>query len=143
MRSACFASVPPDSNRVLSDEGSQRIKATPDEPMSIACTLATGEFKARVAWVADLNRDALRSCRRDDLRLELMYKPMAASRVRALAHREQECCAFLRFEVHEDSEQVWLTIDAPECARDVADTLFEQFAAQPTVPKSEPASEKR
>jgi hypothetical protein len=103
------------------------MKTTLAESPPIACTLAAGHFKDRMAWIADLNRDALRSHRRDDLRLELSYALEAASRVRELAHREQECCAFLIFEVHEDAEKVRLTIDAPEDARDAADILFEQF----------------
>ena len=40
---------------------------------------------------------------------------------------EQTCCAFLNFAISETSEDVRLTITAPERTRDVAYALFEQF----------------
>jgi len=110
------------------------MKAPLPEAKPIVCTLGAASLKDRIAWIVDLNRDALRSHRRDDLRLELTYGLEAASRVRELIRREQECCAFLTFEMHEDVEGIRLTIDAPEDARDAVDTLFEQFqsASGPT-----------
>jgi hypothetical protein len=106
------------------------MKATLPEPPPIACTLAAGDFKTRIAWIADLNRDALRGQRRDDLRLELIYDRKAASRVREMVRREQTCCAFLKFQLHEDVESIRLMIDAPQEAREAADVLFEQFQAR-------------
>jgi 2-polyprenyl-6-methoxyphenol hydroxylase-like FAD-dependent oxidoreductase len=41
--------------------------------------------------------------------------------------KEQQCCAFLHFELSEIDEGVRLTITAPERAREVAAALFEQF----------------
>jgi hypothetical protein len=95
----------------------------------IVCTLGPGDYKERLAWIADLARDGLHSSRRDDLRLELTYAPNVADRVRELVGKEQVCCAFLDFELAEFDEGVRLTITAPERARDVADALFEQFVA--------------
>jgi len=48
---------------------------------SIACSLDIGGFKDRVAWIADLNRVALRSHQRDDLVLHLRYDAKSADRV--------------------------------------------------------------
>ena len=41
--------------------------------------------------------------------------------------QEQACCAFLTFEMHEETDAVTLTINAPEEARSMADALFEAF----------------
>jgi hypothetical protein len=93
----------------------------------IACTLQGGSYQERLAWIAELARDGLRGVSREDLRLELRYAPDVASRVREMLGKEQECCAFLNFELTETGEDVRLTITAPERAREVADALFEQF----------------
>ena len=93
----------------------------------IACTLAPGDYRERLASIAELARDGLLGIRRDDLRLELRYARNVADRVRELVAKEQACCAFLDFAVSEIDEGVRLTITAPERAKDVADALFEQF----------------
>ena len=82
-----------------------------------------------MAWIGELTRDALRSYERRDLMLDLRYAPEAADRVREMARKEQECCAFLIFAVHEDVDEIRVTITAPEEARKAADELFEQFVA--------------
>jgi hypothetical protein len=97
----------------------------------IACTLQAGDYKDRLAWIAELARDGLLGIRQKDLQLELRYASSVADRVREMVGKEQECCAFLKFELFETAEGVCLTITAPERARDVADALFEQFAPAP------------
>lgn len=99
----------------------------PVEQPPIACTLTSGDFKDRLAWVADLNSTALLSHQRHDLRLELVYAAGAAERVRELVRREQKCCAFLSFTIREGQDAVRLSVEAPERAREAADLLFEQF----------------
>jgi hypothetical protein len=103
----------------------------------IVCTLTAADFKSRLAWIADLNRDALLEKRRSDLRLEMTYAPRAAARLREMVRREQECCAFLAFDVREAPDAVHLTITAPAEAREAADLLFEQF--QSVAPADEPS----
>ena len=93
----------------------------------IACTLTPGDFRARLAWISELARDALRESRRDDLKLHLVYAPEAAARVREMVAKEQMCCAFLAFDLQEGADTVRLTITAPEEARVAAESLFEQF----------------
>jgi hypothetical protein len=93
----------------------------------IACTLQGGSYQSRLAWIAELARDGLRRVNREDLRLELTYAPDVADRVREMVDKEQKCCAFLDFKMSETSDDVCLTITAPEYARDVAGALFEQF----------------
>jgi hypothetical protein len=97
------------------------------EPAPIACTLGPGDFRQRHAWIADLNRDALRAQHRDGLRLELTYAPAALDRVREMVAREQDCCAFLTFDLQDEADTVRLVIEAPEDARDALDAVFEPF----------------
>ncbi len=93
----------------------------------IACTLNPGDYKSRLAWIADLSRDALRSQTRRDLQLQLIYSADAGQRVREMVRKEQDCCAFLTFHLDESPDEIRLTIEAPESARDAADMLFDQF----------------
>ena len=93
----------------------------------IACTLTPADYKTRLAWIADLTRDALRSEARRDLELELIYSDDAAERVREMVRKEQDCCAFLTFELDERPGEIRLTIKAPERTREAADMLFGQF----------------
>lgn len=97
------------------------------EPAPVACTLGAGDFKARLAWIADLNRRALRSQHRDDLRVELVYAAEARDEVLEMVRGEQECCAFLTFEVREEGGSVRVVIQAPEGAREAAETVFAPF----------------
>jgi hypothetical protein len=97
------------------------------ESAPIACTLTPGDYKTRLAWINELARDALRSHVRRDLELELVYATAAAERVREMVRKEQDCCAFLSFDLDERPGQVRLTITAPERAREAADMLLGQF----------------
>jgi hypothetical protein len=90
----------------------------------IACTLSPTEYVDRVAWIAELNRTALRAATRDGLTLVLTYATEATVRVRALAEQEARCCAFLSFHVNELPGAVQLTVLAPESAADALDALF-------------------
>jgi hypothetical protein len=105
--------------------------ATPDTP-PIACTLAPGDYPARLAWIAKLARDGLRSSERRDLVVELHYALEAADRVREMVRRERACCAFLTFDLQETSEEIQLIIRAPEEARGAVDMLFAVFASAAT-----------
>jgi hypothetical protein len=100
------------------------------EPTPIACTLAPGDFRQRLAWIAELNREALRAQHREGLRLELTYAPAALDRVREMVAREQDCCAFLSFDLQQEADKVLLIIEAPQDARDALDTVFEPFQAR-------------
>ena len=102
------------------------------ETVPVACTLGASDFKSRVAWIADLNRRALRSQRRDDLRLELTYASEARDAVLDMVRGEQECCAFLNFEVHDEPGAVRVVIQAPERAREAPKPL--SAPSQPSPP---------
>jgi hypothetical protein len=74
----------------------------PPSDFPIACTLDVGDFRARLAQIAALNRDAL--------------------------HEHRRCCAFLAFDLREESDELRLTITAPEEARGAAETLSPRTA---------------
>ncbi len=109
------------------------IDKTGDET-PISCSLDGGSFKDRTTWIAALNARALRSAGRDDLRLELEYALDAVADVRKMVAQEQECCAFLSFDLDERDTMVTLVITAPESARAAADAVFGPF--QETAPQS-------
>ena len=95
------------------------------EPAPIACTLNRAEFTARRTRIVALNRRALKRYRRDDLRLELLYAAEARPQVLAMVRGEQTCCSFLTFEIHEEPDALRVIVEAPERAREAADSLFE------------------
>ena len=99
----------------------------------IACTLTPGDLQERLALIRQLTAEALLGHDRYGLVLALRYAPQAVDRVRAMVASEEECCAFLKFEVREQPDAVLVTITAPENAGEAANELFEQFtAAHPT-----------
>jgi hypothetical protein len=95
----------------------------------IACTLTAADMSMRLAFVADLNRAALRATRQSRLTLELDYDPSAAERVRNLARLEESCCAFLRFEIEDRSDVVRLRVIAPPEAAGAAEAMFAQLSS--------------
>jgi hypothetical protein len=97
------------------------------ETAPVACALGAGDFEARVASIADLNHRALRAQHRDDLRLELTYAADPREEVLAMVRGEQDCCAFLDFEIHDEAGAVRVVIQAPERAREAVETVFEPF----------------
>ena len=100
------------------------------EAAPIACTLTPGEMHDRLAWIANLNKEALIAHQREDLVLKLTFAPGAVLRVREMVRGEQACCAFLLFDLKEMTQEIRLTITAPEEARGAADALFEKFVAK-------------
>jgi hypothetical protein len=101
---------------------------TTSPKIPIACTLTGGNFRDRLAWIAELARESLKGYEQRDLVLELRYDLGAAEHVREMVRKEKECCAFLTFDVRQDARAVHLTITAPEEARGAAGMLFGQFA---------------
>ena len=98
----------------------------------IACTLSGADMAARLASIAALNRDALRTERRAGLTLELEYDPAAGDRVREFVRLEQACCGFLHFEVRRTVLSLFVRVTAPPEAATAAEALFDQFSAMST-----------
>jgi hypothetical protein len=111
---------------------------TTSAPAPIACMLDASDFKDRVAWIADLNHDALLSSRSDDLRLELTYAPRALDDIREMVRREQRCCEFLKFELRDEPDAVRLVVTALEDARDAAELVFEPFPSKSAAASTAP-----
>lgn len=105
----------------------------------IACTLDASDFKARTGQIEELASRHLRDVVRGPLSIELTYAPEALPELRDLVQKEQECCAFLDFDLRDDRDAVRLKITAPERARDAVDTLFAHFAPQSRSPSLETA----
>jgi hypothetical protein len=103
------------------------VKAHELRTKPIACTLDAGAYQERLAWVARINRSALRSIRREGARLILTYDPQASTSVREMIRLERKCCAFLRFKLHEDEDALTLVVVAPKETRGSLDSLFEPF----------------
>lgn len=91
------------------------------------CSLAAGDFKERVAWIAALNDKFLQDHCRQGATLTLTYAAEALPEVEKMIAREQQCCAFLGFNLHATAEAVELTITVPDGERANADLLLAPF----------------
>ena len=97
--------------------------------LPITCTLRPGDLRERLGRIHALTAEALLDYDRNGLVLALRYPLSAVGRVRAMVISEQDCCAFLHFDVRQQPDVVQVTVTAPEHARDAADELFEHFTA--------------
>lgn len=95
----------------------------------IACTLGADDLQARLDRIAELARQHLLSQRQEGGALHLLYASAATPELREIVSLEQECCAFLEFELAERARVVELTITAPPDAGEFASMLFERFSA--------------
>ena len=93
----------------------------------IACTLSATDYRARLAEIAALSRDALRHVEQRGATLDLRYAPEAAARVRRLVEQERACCAFLEFELHEDADDVRLLVTVPAAAAEAIPELLAEL----------------
>lgn len=103
--------------------------ATNSPAVAIACTLDSNSLKDRVGTFRDLASRYLLSSRREPLKLHLRYAAAALPEVQALVVQEEECCAFLGFEIRVGGS-VELNITAPESAALAVDELFANFAPE-------------
>ncbi|MCY1169445.1 hypothetical protein D9M73_94740 [compost metagenome] len=95
----------------------------------IACTLGADDLKARLDRIAELARQHLLTQRQEGGALHLLYAGAAAPQLKEIVSLEQQCCAFLKFEIAERAKVVELTITAPPDAGEFAGALFEHFSA--------------
>ncbi len=100
-----------------------------DDKIPITCTLSAGDYKARMAWIADLNTRALTSHRTEGLTLHLRYRADAVGAVRELVRRETECRAILAFDLQQSGAFLELAVIAPPEAEIAAETLFNDFVS--------------
>lgn len=114
----CAPDVAPATVRVSLGPG--RSAGTPvpaGDPLVIACTLTPGERPARLAEFAAL-AVRLSSWTRTETALRLRFPVRAGveERLRALTAREQECCAFLSFNLARVGDDWAWDIEAPDDA---------------------------
>jgi hypothetical protein len=93
-------------------------------PLPIACTLTGASLEERAAWLTRLGEAALIEGVRDDDRLLLRFRPVAADDVHELVRAERECCPFLSFEVESDDREVRLDVTGPREAGPVLDAML-------------------
>lgn len=93
----------------------------------IACTLSATDYRARLAEIAALSKDALRRAEHRGLTLDLRYAPEAAARVRQLVEQERACCAFLHFDLQEGAHELRLRVTVPPAATDVVPELMTEL----------------
>jgi hypothetical protein len=91
----------------------------------IACALTAAEMPERLAELRSIGADALLSTRGRTLRFRADDRTRA--RLEAAVTAESECCAFLRFDLHEENGELALTIGAPSGAEPIADDLVAAF----------------
>jgi hypothetical protein len=106
----------------------------------IACTLGAGDYRARIAWIAELNTRALTSHRREGLVLHLQYRTEALAEVQDLVRRESACCSFLDFDLQNTGSMLDLTVTAPPEAEGAAETLFDAFIGRHGAASASPCA---
>jgi hypothetical protein len=92
--------------------------------LPIACTLTPGGVSDRVAWLRRLGAASLRAGKRHDGRLELRFDSSAEGEVREWVRAEQECCAFLEFELEPTTAELRLRVAGPPGSEPVLDGLL-------------------
>jgi len=93
----------------------------------MACTLGPQDLRQRFAAIRELAHRALLSHEQVGLTLRLRYVATAAADLERLVALEQDCCAFLRFDLLRQADEVGLDITAPSEADEFAPLLYAHF----------------
>lgn len=107
----------------------------PDQDPPIACTLDAQALPAREAEFRELLSEALVAGERTERGLRLRFRADRGveEKVRDLARREKDCCAFFDFDIVREGDQVRLDWSVPEGAQELLDVVQAEWVAQ--VPK--------
>lgn len=108
------------------------------EGIPVACTLQTKDLKERQAWIRCVTDESLVWHTLAGNSIKLTYLRAALDDIRAIVQKEQQCCAFLTFEVEVNAKDVVLTITSPPETRESSRWLFAQFLPGPTVHSATP-----
>lgn len=98
----------------------------------IACALEPNALSARQEGIVSLAHRSLIHQHRDGSTLTVRYGRSASAELQKLVALEQECCAFLQFELREQADAIELRIVAPREAEAFAEQLFGAFVATPS-----------
>jgi hypothetical protein len=96
------------------------------EQLPIACTLTPAAMADRAEWLRRLGALSLREGRRVDGALELRFDAAAEDEVRRWMRAEQECCAFLEFDLR-CSGDLLIRVTGPPGSEPVLDGLLRQL----------------
>lgn len=107
---------------------------TDSAPPAPACSLEARAFQERLAWIAALNQKFMQRVQRLGNNLTLTYDAAALPQVEEMVRRENDCCAFLQFEVTNAGEEVELSITVPAHATENADALLAPFLGDEVSP---------
>jgi hypothetical protein len=95
-----------------------------DNELAIACTLDPDALRGRVDdWAHLLGAARSREPIEAGRRLVFDADPVMAARIADLSVREQQCCAFFRFDLAIHGGHVTLDITAPAEAAELVDQL--------------------
>jgi len=93
----------------------------------LACTLGADDLKSRFAEIGALAGRALLGHEQVGRRLQLSCATEAAADLERLVAQEQDCCAFLQFELRREADAIHLAITAPIEAGEFAPLLYAHF----------------
>jgi len=94
------------------------------EELPIACTLTPAGTTDRVDWLGRLGAESMLGGERGHGGLRLRFDLAAEDEVRAWIRAEQECCAFLSFELERGEADIRLVVAGPPGAEPVLDGLL-------------------
>jgi hypothetical protein len=97
----------------------------------IACSLGASELNERLKAIAEIGASSLISRRIEGRNRVLRFRRNATTRglLEGIVAAEAECCSFLELSLHEQDDELVLSIAAPEDGRAVADELALAFGA--------------
>lgn len=114
--------------------GGTAMQVAADVP--ITCTLSSAELPERLAWIRQFTAQRLVAHRLEGTTLHLTYARDARAELERIVAGEQQCCGFLRFDLHDTLGAIELTIEAPAEAGADAQWLVDQFLPQPVAAKA-------
>jgi hypothetical protein len=94
------------------------------QELPIACTLTPGAMADRGEWLRRLGGKSLIAGERTDAGLHLRFAAAAEVEVRKWITAEEECCAFLSFELDRSGDELRLAVAGPPGAEPVLDGLL-------------------
>jgi hypothetical protein len=92
--------------------------------LPIACTLTPAAMADRGEWLRRLGAAHLVEGRRSDAGLHLRFEAAAEDEIRRWVRAEQECCAFLSFDLGRTDDELRLEVTGPPGAEPVLDGLL-------------------
>jgi hypothetical protein len=92
--------------------------------LPIACTLTPGAMADRGEWLRRLGNESLIAGERRDGGMDLRFDASAEDEVRKWVRAEEECCAFLSFELDRAGDELRLAVAGPPGAEPVLDGLL-------------------